>query len=154
MKKPLEKKSKKQTEKSTETKTTERPFDVWAFVNDISYNKRYLYDEETSSAYNSWTINKAFSFYIDTVYDASYMNQYHRLPKKVQHDFLINSIRPKKRYEKWVKQDKDSEEAKDIAAIQEYYHYSLSKARAALSILTKEQIAIIKTKIDRGGIAK
>jgi mannitol-1-phosphate/altronate dehydrogenase len=73
---------------------------------------------------------------------------------KLQHDFLINSIRPQKRYEKWVKQDKESDEAIAIAAIQEYYHYSLPKAQAALSILTKEQIAIIKTKIDKGGIAK
>ena len=155
MKKTSTKKSKKPTENSTEKKTTEpRPFDVWAFVNSLSYNKKYLLNEETIAEYNPWTINKAFSFYVDTVYEASYMNQYHRLPKKLQHDFLINSIRPQKRYEKWVKQDKESEEAKTIAAIQEYYHYSLTKAQAALSILTKEQVAIIKTRIDKGGIAK
>lgn len=152
-KKPTEK-SKSSPDRSSETTKAQRPFDVWAFVNALSYNKKYLFNEDTQKIYDPWTINKAFSLYVDTVYLANDMNQYYKLPKKLQHDYLINSIRSRSRYEKWVKVDKDSEEAKTLAAIQEYYRCSRAKAQAALSILTEEQIAIIKTRIDKGGIAK
>lgn len=159
MKKTSIKTSKKQTEKSKPSQghskeTTSRPFDVWGFVNSLSYNKKYMFNEDTAKIYDPWTINKAFSLYVDTVYEANDMNQYYKLPKKLQHDYLINSIRSRSRYEKWVKVDKDSDEAKTIAAVQEYYRCSRTKAQAALSILTEKQIAIIKTRIDKGGIAK
>jgi hypothetical protein len=78
------------------------------------------------------------------------MNLYYNLPKVLQHDYLINSIRPRSRYEKWPKAEKSS----DIDAIKEYYKYSDAKARSALSILSKGQLAIIKEKLEKGGITK
>jgi hypothetical protein len=42
----------------------------------------------------------------------------------------------------------------NILAIQEYYGYSYKKAVLALTILTDKQIAIIKQKIEKGGIVK
>jgi hypothetical protein len=42
----------------------------------------------------------------------------------------------------------------NILAIQEYYGYSYKKAVSALLILTDKQIAIIKQKIEKGGIVK
>jgi hypothetical protein len=127
---------------------------MWTFVNDLSKGKKYLFNEETQEEYNPFNINKAFSLYIDTLLYAQTMNRYYNLPKKLQHDYLINSIRSQSRYAKWVKYDKESKRHMNILAIQEYYGYSYKKAVSALSILTDKQIAIIKQKIEKGGIVK
>ena len=152
MKKPLEKKSRKQTEKLTEQETPK--IDLWTFVNSINKNKKYIYNEETKSEYDPWKINKAFSLYHDTVPYANEMNRYYFLDKKLQYDYLINSIRSQNRYAKWVKKDKDSQFNKDLEAVKEFYGYGDSKARTALSLLSNKQIATIKEKLEKGGVAK
>lgn len=154
MKKSLEKKSKKQTVKSTEAE--EAPgIDMWTIVKTISQTKKKIeLNEETSKAYDAYNINKAFSLYPDTIVYANEMNRNYFLSKNVQYDYLINSIRSKNRYAEWVKKKKDSQFNKDIDAIREYYGYSDSKARTALSILSEQQIAIIKQKLEKGGIVK
>ena len=128
----------------------EKKFDVFTFVGDISKGKKNLFSEETADKYDAYIINKAFSLTADTILYANDMNLYYNLPKVLQHDYLINSIRPRSRYEKWPKAEKSS----DIDAIKEYYKYSDAKARSALSILSKGQLAIIKEKLEKGGITK
>lgn len=125
---------------------------MWSFVNDISKGKKYLFNEETQVHYKPFHINKAFSLYMDTFNNAYEMNIHYNLPKKLQHDYLINSIRPKSRYAKWVKYDDKSAKHQNILAIQEYYGYSHKKAAQVLPILTKQQLAIIKQKLEKGGI--
>jgi hypothetical protein len=59
----------------------------------------------------------------------------------------INTVRPRKRFSKWFKQaDND-----DLDAIKEYYGYSNSKALQALSVLSKNELEIIKTTLNKGG---
>jgi hypothetical protein len=128
----------------------EKKFDVFTFVGDISKGKKYLFSEETADKYDAYIVNKAFSLTADTILYANDMNLHYNLPKLLQHDYLINSIRPRSRYEKWPKAEKSS----DIDAIKEYYKYSDAKARSALSILSKGQLAIIKEKLEKGGITK
>jgi len=128
----------------------EKKFDVFTFVGDISKGKKYLFSEETADKYDAYIVNKAFSLTADTILYANDMNFHYNLPKLLQHDYLINSIRPRSRYEKWPKAEKSS----DIDAIKEYYKYSDAKARSALSILSKGQLAIIKEKLEKGGITK
>ena len=128
----------------------EKKFDVFTFVGDISKGKKYLFTEETEDNYDAYIINKAFSLTADTILYANDMNLHYNLPKKLQHDYLINSIRPRSRYEKWPKVEKSS----DIDAVKEYYNYSREKAVIALSILSKGQLAIIKEKLEKGGITK
>jgi len=78
---------------------------------------------------------------------ANEMNLYNFLPKKMQYDFFINSLRKKKRYSPWLRQDK----IKDLDYVKRYYDYSNEKAKQALRILTKEQLTFIKSKFDTGG---
>jgi hypothetical protein len=40
---------------------------------------------------------------------------------------------------------------KDLEYVKEYYGYSNEKAREALTLLTKEQLEHIKTKLFKGG---
>ena len=75
------------------------------------------------------------------------MNQYHFLPKKLQYDFYLNSLRKKKRFSPWLRKDKVT----DLESVKQYYGYSNEKACQALKILTKEQINFIKQRLDIGG---
>ena len=86
--------------------------------------------------------------FIDTVLFANEMNSHHHLDAKLQNDYLINTIRPKKRFAKWVK--KLSED--DLELVKLYYGYNDEKARQALSILSDDQLTLIKKKQEKGGI--
>jgi putative heme iron utilization protein len=76
------------------------------------------------------------------------MNSRSHLDRKLQFDFLINTVRPRKRYNKWVKADK----IEAIELVKTYYGYSTEKARQALSILTSEQLDHLKQKLEKGGL--
>jgi hypothetical protein len=78
---------------------------------------------------------------------ANEMNRYHCLPKKMQYDFFINSLRKKKRFSPWLRQDK----IKDLDYVKQYYGFNNEKAKQALRILTKEQLTFIKSKFETGG---
>jgi hypothetical protein len=76
------------------------------------------------------------------------MNRYHFLPKKLQYDFFINTLRKRKRYTPWIQKDK----IEDLEYVKKYYGYSNEKAKEALKILTREQLNFIKAKFETGGI--
>ena len=65
----------------------------------------------------------------------------------MQFSFLLNTIRPKKRFSKWLKASKLS----NLDLVKVYYGYSNEKAKQALELLTKKQIEYIKNKLYRGG---
>ena len=84
----------------------------------------------------------------DTLMQSNEMNGFHFLPKKLQFNFFINSIRKKKRFGgKWLK----SNQLKNLDYIKEYYGYSNEKAKSALKILNDEQIRTIKDSLYKGG---
>jgi len=122
------------------------PFD---FINAISHTKQDLTESENwESEYKSYVINKGLSFYPDTVIQANEMNSRPHLDKRMQFSFLINIIRSKKRYSKWLKPEK----LNDLEVVQEYYGYSKEKARQVLPLLSDEQINYIKLRIKKGGL--
>lgn len=124
------------------------PFD---FVNSITTNKKDLMkgtenDELSESSYVPFVVNKALSYFPDTVLYANEMNRC-KADNKLQYHYLLNSIRPAKRFAKWVKRD----DVEDIESVKQYYGYSTEKAAQALSILTTENLHYIKQKLQRGG---
>jgi len=123
------------------------PFD---YVKAISYTKEdMIVDDITEKDYNPFIVNRALSMGIDTVLQANEMNQRHHLSKKLQFDFLLNSISKRKRFDKWQKANKSEE----LDYVRAYYNYSYPKAIAALSVLSNQQIDTIKKKIDnKGGV--
>jgi hypothetical protein len=122
------------------------PFD---FINAISHTKQDLMESENwESQYKSYVINKGLSFYPDTVIQANEMNSRPHLDRKMQFNFLINIIRSKKRYSKWLKPEK----LDTLEVVQEYYGYSKEKARQVLPLLSDEQINYIKLRIKKGGL--
>ena len=124
------------------------PFD---FLNEINYGKNNLIvDDITEKEYNSFMVNRGLSYFNDTVLMANEMNLNHHLDSRLQNDFLINIVRKKKRFSKWNK----PEIVSDVEVVKEYYGYSNEKARQALSLLTKEQLDILKQKVFKGGRRK
>jgi len=99
--------------------------------------------------YAPFLINRSLSNHLDCVLYANDMNLWPGIDKDMQYQYLLNSIRPMKR--KFVPWQKANSE-KDIECVKIYFGYSNSKAKEALRILTDEQIADIKTKIDTGGV--
>ena len=82
-----------------------KPFD---YVNSINHGKKNLMegtdnDELAESDYVPFLTNRSLSYFTDTIYYSNEINQYPHADNKLQYDYLINSIRPKKRYAKWVK---------------------------------------------------
>jgi hypothetical protein len=125
------------------------PFD---YVNAILQNKKQLIvDELTEKEYNSFLTNRSLSYHKDCIMYANEMNSRHFLDKKLQNDFLLNTVRSQKRpFAKWVK----SEKSEDIECIKTVYGFSETKAREALLLLSKEQIQQLKEQTYTGGLGK
>ena len=119
------------------------------WLNSINQTKKNLIDEDPliEKEYSPYIINRIFSGHLDSVMFSNEMNQYHFLPKKMQYDFFINILRPKKRFSPWLRKD----EIKDLDLVKRYYGYSNEKAKQALRILTKEPLNFIRSKFETGG---
>jgi hypothetical protein len=121
------------------------PFNYVTSINDTK--KDIMIDDITEKAYNGFMVNRSLSYFNDTAVLANVMNQYHHIDNKLQYHFLINIIRKRKRFSKWMKPETES----DIEVVKEYYGYSNEKARQILPLLSPEQITIIKQKVSKGG---
>jgi len=123
------------------------PFD---YVNAIHYTKEDLCEDEYGEKYyNPYIVNRALSFGSDTVIQANEMNSRTHLDKKLQFHYLINIVRGKKRFNKWIK----SEKIEDLEIVKKYYNYNTEKGLQALKILTPENIDNIKKRLNIGGIS-
>lgn len=120
---------------------------IFELINNISYTKKISSLEDIDSAYNGFVVNKAFSLHPDTIMYANDMNINHNLSNKAQHDYLMNSIRKRKRWAKWPKKINNT----DVEIISTFYNISYNKAAAAAKILTQKQLALIKQQMTRGG---
>ena len=75
------------------------------------------------------------------------MNRNYILDNDMQFQFLLNSIRSKKRYSPFLR----AEKLNDLDVVKEYYGYNNEKAKSALDILTKDEVKLIKEKLFKGG---
>jgi len=87
-------------------------------------------------------------FFMDTIFQVNEMNRNHHLDSRLQFDYLINNIRKKRRYSKWLKPEK----LQNVELVKEYYGFSYEKAKDALRILSEDQLAYIINKLNQGGV--
>jgi hypothetical protein len=122
------------------------------YTNAILQNKKeMIVDEETEKGYIPFLVNRSLSYHVDCIAFANEMNRRHYLDNKMQFDFLLNTIRSKKRpFTKWAKATKND----DLAYIKQVFGFSDSKALDALALLSDEQIQQLKEKTDTGGLRK
>ena len=121
------------------------PFD---YVNSINYTKKdIMVTPEDEKGYASFMVNRSLSYFSDTVVIANEMNKFHHLDSRLQFSFLINIIRKRKRFSKWVKPELEN----DIESVKKYYGYSNEKANQILPLLSPSQKQEIKNKVNKGG---
>ena len=125
-------------------------YELKDYLNSINFTKEQLLDsedEQWEKKYPSYIVNKCVAPFQDTIMLVNEINQFHHLDKKLQFDFLINSLRPRKRYTPWVKAMK----LENLEYVKEFYGYDNEKAKVALDILNDKQISAIKQKMNKGG---
>ena len=121
-------------------------------MNAICYNKKDVLGEEpfAEQYYNPYNTNRTLTQDAGCLYYANEINFYPSADKKLQFDYLINSIRKKfRKTEKWL-----TFKSSDIDCIKEYYNYSDEKARRVLNIFPADELAMIKEIIQKGGLKK
>ena len=122
------------------------PFD---YINSINEKKSYLIETTADEKeYGPWIVNKGLSFHQQTVHFANMVNQNWGLDKKLQYDFLYYGVPKGKRWGKWLKKEAAEDNLKAVAS---FYSVSYAKAEQFIKILTKEQLAEIKLKLNPGG---
>jgi hypothetical protein len=109
------------------------PFD---FLNSINQTKNSIIDAdpETERQYNPFLANRGLSYFSDTIFLANEMNRLPGLGKKLQYDFLLQSVRPRKRFSKWLKDESNER----IDALKTLYGYSHAKAKQAIHLISED----------------
>jgi hypothetical protein len=126
-------------------------YELKEYLNAINFTKKNLMNSDDpmwEKKYPAFIVNKILSAFQDTVILTNEMNRNHFLDRDMQFQFLLNSIRQKKRFTPFLRASK----IKDIECVKEYYGYSNEKAKSALDILTNEQLKLIKARLYKGGI--
>ena len=122
------------------------------FIKSINQTKKDLIKDDALAEkdYKPFLVNRGLSFFQDTVLQVNEMNRLHFIDNKLQFDYLLNSIRPRKRWSKWLKPSKID----NLEIVKEYYGFGNEKAKEALEILTDADIEYIRDKFITGGVEK
>ncbi len=118
-------------------------------LSSINHNKENILrerDEREEKQYAPYVINRCLSYFPDTIFLVNSMNCIPNVDKRMHYEFLLTSVRKRKRFSKWLKKEQDIR----LDWIKEYYNVSEKKARDYISFLTDEQIEDIKSRTTYG----
>lgn len=126
------------------------PFD---YVKDIQRGKRDIIrnsenPEKAENLYNPFMVNKALSFYPDSILYANEMNRRPEMNNLLQFDYLINTVRSMKRDHAWIKKQAQDE---DVLTLAEYLGMSPRRVEESLKVLTSDQLKELKKRTIKGG---
>jgi hypothetical protein len=105
-------------------------------------------DPEAERKYPPFIVNKCLSSFTDSILFANEMNKNPHLDKRLQYDFFINSLKPRKRFTPWLRK----ETLEELELVKQYYGYSHNKALEAVRLLTKEDLNYIRKILNKGGM--
>ena len=119
------------------------------YLYSINQSKKNILDMDLDAVkkYPPFVVNRCLSSFTDTILFANEMNKNSHLPNKLQYDFLLNSVKPRKRFSPWTRKDSIDY----LESVKEYYGYNDDKALQALRILTKDQLDHIAKILNKGG---
>ena len=120
------------------------------YLKAINHTKEPLLDtddEFVEKGYIPFVVNRCLSYFPDTIFYVNEMNSCPSFNKKMHFDYLLNSIRKRKRYSKWMK----NEECQKVDIIKEYFGYSERKAREVSSLLSDYDIEEMSKYLYTGG---
>lgn len=120
------------------------------YLKAINHTKETLLDTEdefVEKQYTPFIINRCLSYFPDTIFYVNEMNACPSVDKKMHFDYLLNIIRKRKRYSKWLK----NEECQKINIVKEYFGYSDRKAREVVNLLNDADIEEMTKYLYTGG---
>jgi hypothetical protein len=110
-------------------------------------------DVKSEKVYVPYAINRALSWHFDCVIQANEMNRRPNIDKYAHYSYLLNTIRPWKR--PFLERDKKSVSAdEDLECVKEFFSFSTAKAKAALRVLSEDQLDEIKRVVEKGGASR
>ena len=125
-------------------------YELKEYLKAINQTKEPLMDSDDElweKKYSSFISIHCLYPFSDTILLVNEMNIYNGLDNKLQFQFLLNSIRSRKRFAPWLKTSKIN----NLETIKEYFGYSDQRAKEVLNVLTDEDISYMETKLDKGG---
>ena len=114
------------------------------YLNSINHTKENLLntdDESIEKEYTPYVVNRCLSYFTDTIFHVNEMNRYSNIDKKLHYDYLISSIRKRKRYSKWMKNEK----IKELEIIKRHFNYSYQKAKEVFHLLSEKDLREIES---------
>ena len=122
------------------------------YTDSINHTKKNLMrgtanDDLAEKGYKPYIANRSLSYAQDAILYANEMNLRAHLDNKQQYEYLLNSLRKRKRFAKWKKQTPDA----TVEMIMEYFGYGRAKAEQAMRVLTDDQLTMIEKALDKGG---
>ena len=91
------------------------PFDYLKAINETKED--IMLTSQDEKKYAPFIVNRGLSFFMDTIFQANEVNFHFHLDSRLQFDYLLNSVRKKRRYSKWLKPEKLS----DMDIVKEYF---------------------------------
>lgn len=116
---------------------------LFDYINDLSCDKKYVYNNENKKEYNQHLINLFMAMDIETLFYSDCINRCHVMNDNMHYDFYYHAIAPKKRFFKYRKNKNEN-----LKYIQKYYNVNCNKAMEILNILNDDQIENIKNIYD------
>ena len=108
-------------------------------------------DPQSITFYNSTMINQLLSQYADALLHVNEMNYRPSCDEKLQYDYLFHSLRQGDRNIQ-TSRLLQSFNQNNLELVKQYYNYNTDKAKAALEILTDEQLEYIRKSFFKGGV--
>jgi hypothetical protein len=109
---------------------------IWDFVKSINEKKYSFHEDIDKKEYSSYVINKAFSFFPDTLFLANELNMFPETKPKAHYNFLYHAVSKKPRFSKWIKQQKDA----DALFLSENLSIRYDRAVEIMNILTETEL--------------
>lgn len=121
---------------------------IFDTINALSSRRPLTYRDltEQNLPYEPFMINRAFSLSEDAVKAVAQLNLRPDLPKDMHAAYLVQTLRPRRRFEKWPKSLEDAE----TTLIAQYYGMSKKEAKLHLCLHTKEELDRMQRVIDDG----
>ena len=121
------------------------------FIKAINKHENIMENNQLAEKdYIPFLVNRGLSYFQDTILQVNEMNRCHFLDKKLQFDNLLNNIRPRNRWSKWLKPDK----IENLEIVKTYFGFGNEKAKDALEVVSDKQVEEIKNQLMEGGVEK
>jgi len=124
-------------------------YKLFDYLNDINIGKKNIVagDLEALKGFSPFIVLLMLSYHTDAVGIANELNCRHGMSKQMQYDFLIGTVRKRKRFSRITKAPKND----DVQMLMNFYNYAEVRAVEMLELMTEETIEELRVRTTPGG---